>query len=394
MTPDSNLNQNPPLTVPSDTTVNPESIANYSIQEDLIAETQKTLTEKDEGKTVTKSKYSKRKLGGGLYEKFKDNKSTGYQFRKMIDGIIMNIPLGEMTEEQARKEIERLTKRPSKLQRTRKVEVALSKMKDLAEETMPCFKSYEDARLFTQSLYKNLMESKHTFQNRNSDGLDLEIYTIIWTMLSTPLSLDELLNTTWAKIFLDDDLAHALEPDLMKRAIITLEQESPNEIRLLVNLTNVTTQAIQALKSHWGSNPDQLIFQRMNALDQEVRKKQIATKIETIWPTYSIRPEKFNPFFQYVANRHSSFRHDFIESYTKKLAGSLRWVVDYYDDRKTLSTWWEKQIIEKQFRFQSIPSSKTIEAERPHSESNRGRLALKFQTPVRRPQKQTGLPNS
>ncbi|MFZ6681073.1 MULTISPECIES: hypothetical protein [unclassified Undibacterium] len=393
MTPDSNPNQNSAVAIPGNTTVNPKTIVNNSIQEDLITETQQTLTEKAEGKTVPKSKYSKRKIGDGLHEKFKDGEFAGYQFRKMINGISMNISLGKMTEEQAKKEIERLAKKPSQLQRNKKVEVALSKMKGQKEETMPCFKSYIDARQFSEALYKELMHSKFAFQNRASDGLDLEIYTIIWTMLSTPLSLDELLNSSHGKLLLPDYLTDILQPDKIKRATILLYQGQPNEQPFSVLLTNATTQAILALVPQQASNPYQSIFHRMKTLGREESIKRIVSKLRMIWTGYPIQLEAFTLFFQYVANRHSSFRQDFIESYIKKQAGSLRWL-DYDDDRKALSAWWEKQIIEKKFHFQSMLRLKTIEAANPHSESNLDRPAPKFQAPKRRPPKQTDLPNS
>lgn len=319
--------QNPTSPTTSNISENPEITTNSPLEELQAANTSGTSTAKIRTKALKKS------IGHGLYEIRKGNTFAGYQLRKMIDGNQMDIFLGKITEQEARKEVEKLLKKPSQLQRTRKVEKTVSKMKaqKRAEEAIPCFRSYEDAGRFARALQNKLAQNLKEFKNENSDGLELEIYTVIWTMLSTPLGIKDLLECKQKDAYIQFSNAASL-------MLVPDQYQKP----YIINLTNTTAKAIFVLNQYQGHNPDQLIFQQLNALSKKDRGSQIDSKINEIWPSSQINPETFMQFFQHVANRRSIFKQEFIELFIKKQITNPEWQRN--GNERMMSNWWENQL--------------------------------------------------
>lgn len=336
--------QNQAISTSNDNSEISEIIENSTMEEIQVTETQGTSSKEVNDPEIQKNKETPKSIGGGLYEITKNGIVVGYRFKKMFNGDTIDIPLGKMTELRARKESERLNKKFSDLQLTKKTEQALSRMADkkIKEEAMPCFRSYEDAKLFAHALRNKLVASSEEFKIGNSDGLDLEIYTILWTMLTTPLGVEDLLRATQKDVFFPESLNN--------NANFWLGSEQPNVLPFCVFLTNATALAILDLNQRREPNLNKLIFEQMNNLSKESRGIQITSKINAIWTRYEINPKKFTPFFQYTANRYSSFKTEFIASFIKKQNGDPQWL-RYNDERKAIMAWWVLRLKHGDFCF-------------------------------------------
>ncbi|WP_422943950.1 hypothetical protein [Undibacterium sp. TJN19] len=309
-------------------------------------------------------------LGGNLYQKVINGVVTEYLYRRTVKGESRDIKLGRatvITEGAARRTALRLNAKIDRTKRTESSKKLLAKVEETisAKSSLPCFKTYEDvARFVNALLHKIPLDNLKSRRLGVLSEKETETYLVIWIMLLTPISLKELMQ--------------AERGDYVPRAMRNLHSyehlklvTKQNREAFCFNLPKCAGLAISNSVERPRVEENDKIFHLLSKLKKGELKKEMARALNEIWPNYPVDPEQFVSLFEYTANKYSCFRPEFISAYTKKQHAKDQWL-SYPTEHYALSTWWEKQVLDRNFGFQNQPESKTAMAARTRSNTNHG----------------------
>ncbi|MFZ6772332.1 hypothetical protein ACO0LB_06395 [Undibacterium sp. SXout7W] len=309
-------------------------------------------------------------LGGNLYQKTINGVVTEYLYRRTVKGESSDTKLGRatvITEDEARRAALRLNEDIDREKRAESSKKLLIKVKETisAKNSLPCFKTYEDVARFVTALSRKIpLDNLKSHRPGSLSEKEAEAYLVIWIMLLTPISLKELIQAEWG------DYAPRTMCDLHSYEHLKLATKQNREA-FCFNLPKYAEIAISNAAERPRIGESNKIFHLLSNLQKDELNKEMARALNEIWPYYPVDPQQFVSLFEYTANKYSCFRAEFIRAYTKKQHAKDQWL-NYPTEHYALSTWWEKQVLDRNFGFQYKPESKTTIAARTRSNTNRG----------------------